>query len=221
GLWRQKQFRLKRRSIPHCTEESKGRTNMELRENFVLAEGVSQSMSGFANKSPGGSSHSSGSSHSGRSASLTGVPNIKVGVLLRIREKVQYTTSKVKTKISHDGDTPHTMAQTEPEGTSSTKHKVSQQLRGPRNLASPVSYSSIRTSSGSESSPSSRKGSDASDDRMETSSALQTDRHNSGDRTGSTVSFQAHTTQARTSSQSTVTSTKFSRIPKISSAKKK
>jgi len=43
-----------------CVCAAKGRTNVELREQFMLAEGVSQSMSGFRSKmlprqsSPGG-----------------------------------------------------------------------------------------------------------------------------------------------------------------------
>lgn len=46
---------------------AKGRTNVELRENFILASGVSQSMAGFVSKSPGSSA--SGSSRSGSIAS--------------------------------------------------------------------------------------------------------------------------------------------------------
>ncbi|XP_014668089.1 PREDICTED: microtubule-actin cross-linking factor 1-like [Priapulus caudatus] len=45
---------------------AKGRTNLELREQFILAEGVAQSMVAFKTKSPAGSSH--GSTHSGYSA---------------------------------------------------------------------------------------------------------------------------------------------------------
>jgi hypothetical protein len=40
---------------------AKGRTNLELREQFILAQGVSQSMATFVPRSPGGS-HSGGSS---------------------------------------------------------------------------------------------------------------------------------------------------------------
>ncbi len=47
---------------------AKGRTNIELREQFILAEGVSQSMAHFVSKSPSGTSKSPGSSQSGGSS---------------------------------------------------------------------------------------------------------------------------------------------------------
>ena len=65
---------------------AKGRTNMELREQFVLPEGVSQSMARFvskspsSNKSPASSSAGSTVSWSGRSASSASGPIVKVSV---------------------------------------------------------------------------------------------------------------------------------------------
>ena len=69
---------------------AKGRTNIELREQFVLAEGVSQSMAHFVSKSKsqskGSPSTSTGSqsstvSWSGRSASSASGPITKVRTL--------------------------------------------------------------------------------------------------------------------------------------------
>ena len=58
---------------------------MELREQFTLASGVSQSMAGFVSKSPSGSSYSGSSTYSGatspwstRSPSSVGGPAIRV-----------------------------------------------------------------------------------------------------------------------------------------------
>ena len=65
---------------------AKGRTNIELREQFILAQGVSQSMAPFIPKSPGGSSSGTGSvvsgtaswSSTGRTASTASGPIMKV-----------------------------------------------------------------------------------------------------------------------------------------------
>ena len=61
---------------------------MELREQFTLAAGVSQSMAGFVSKSPSGSSYSGSSTYSGatspwstRSPSSAGGPAIRVSTL--------------------------------------------------------------------------------------------------------------------------------------------
>ena len=51
---------------------AKGRTNTELREQFTLATGVSQSMAGFVSKSPSGSSYSGSSTYSGRTSPWSG-----------------------------------------------------------------------------------------------------------------------------------------------------
>ena len=83
---------------------AKGRTNIELREQFILAEGVSQSMAHFVSKtpkSPSGvskspsSSQSGGSSvsWSGRSASSASGPITKVSSL-RINWVTWLTTLK-------------------------------------------------------------------------------------------------------------------------------
>lgn len=64
---------------------AKGRTNVELREQFILAQGVSQSMSPFVSKSPSGSSGSSsysGASWSTRSPSSATGPITKVMALM-------------------------------------------------------------------------------------------------------------------------------------------
>lgn len=50
---------------------AKGRTNVELREQFILAQGISQSLTGFIAKSPSGSVYSGSSTYSG-TASLSG-----------------------------------------------------------------------------------------------------------------------------------------------------
>lgn len=59
---------------------ARGRTNVELREQFTLAEGVSQSMGYFKAKSPTKSptGSSAGSTWSGYSSSTASGPVIKV-----------------------------------------------------------------------------------------------------------------------------------------------
>lgn len=69
---------------------AKGRTNIELREQFILAQGVSQSMTGFTAKSPSGSSYSGSSTHSAgtwstRSPSSATGPITKVSLYVCIR----------------------------------------------------------------------------------------------------------------------------------------
>ncbi len=62
---------------------AKGRTNIELREQFILAQGVSQSMTGFRSKvvqSPTNSQGSGGSSWSGQSSSTASGPIMKVRI---------------------------------------------------------------------------------------------------------------------------------------------
>uniref|UniRef100_T1IVF3 Dystonin n=1 Tax=Strigamia maritima TaxID=126957 RepID=T1IVF3_STRMM len=61
---------------------AKGRTNIELREQFILAEGVSQSMSPFKAKSPTSSHSSQSGTRSGTSGSLPAA-----GPITKIREK--------------------------------------------------------------------------------------------------------------------------------------
>ena len=67
----------------YCSITAKGRTNIELREQFILAQGVSQSMTGFTSKSPGGSSYS-GSSQSAGSWS-TRSPSSATGPITKVR----------------------------------------------------------------------------------------------------------------------------------------
>lgn len=63
---------------------AKGRTNMELRENFILASGVSQSMTGFITKSPAGSSQSGSSTYSGTGNSLSGRSGSSLGPITKV-----------------------------------------------------------------------------------------------------------------------------------------
>ncbi|CAG5131557.1 unnamed protein product, partial [Candidula unifasciata] len=215
GLWRRKQFRLKRRYLHQNTEEPKGRTNMELREHFVLAEGVSQSMTGFVAKSPAGSSHSSGSSYSGKSASTASGP------ITKIREKAVHQTPWRQTKVSPDGEVHQIMSHTDPDGSRVVKHKVTQELRSPRTISNPASRSSSRASAASGSRPTSRTGSEAPDDGPDVYTTIQSDSRNVGGRTDTTVTYQTHNVQTRNVTLPTVTSTKISRIPKITPSKKK
>ena len=78
---------LHRAPVTTCSvhaRAAKGRTNVELREQFTLAEGVSQSMATFKSKSPavGGSGRSptssAASTWSGQSSSSASGPIIKV-----------------------------------------------------------------------------------------------------------------------------------------------
>merc|ERR1719239_1591706 len=134
GLWRRKQFRLKRRYLHHNTEEPKGRTNIELRENFVLADGVSQSMAGFVSKSP------TGSSSGGSSGRSTGN-----GPITKIREKTVNTAPwRQRTKSSVDGEVSGILSGRE--SPQVTKTRAVSDVRSPRNLHSPVSRSSSRAS---------------------------------------------------------------------------
>lgn len=57
---------------------------MELREQFILAEGVSQSMTGFVTRSPGGSSHSGSSTYSGASGWSTMSPSSASGPITKV-----------------------------------------------------------------------------------------------------------------------------------------
>ncbi|KAG8192780.1 hypothetical protein JTE90_019099 [Oedothorax gibbosus] len=63
---------------------AKGRTNLELREQFILAEGVSQSLQPFKSKA---SPNSSQSSQSGASAFRSGMSLPATGPITKVREK--------------------------------------------------------------------------------------------------------------------------------------
>ena len=70
--------------IPFSPNLAKGRTNVELREQFTLASGVSQSMTAFKSKSKAEASpNSSVSSQSGQRPSMSG-PITKVFIYLLI-----------------------------------------------------------------------------------------------------------------------------------------
>ena len=67
---------------------AKGRTNTELREQFTLAKGVSQSMAGFTSKSPSGSSYSGSSTYSGATSPWSArSPSNASGPVIKVKQK--------------------------------------------------------------------------------------------------------------------------------------
>ncbi|KAI8797507.1 microtubule-actin cross-linking factor 1 isoform X3 [Biomphalaria glabrata] len=163
-------------------------------------------MAGFVSKSPAGSSHSSGSSYSGRSNSTASGP------ITKIREKtVHQSPWKQTSKTMPDGEVHQIMEHLEPDGAKITKLKVTQELRSPRTLQSPVSGRSSRASNSSR--PTSRAGSEASDDQPEVYTTVQSEKRNVGGRTDTTVTYQTHMLQTRNVTLPTVSTTKISRIP--------
>ncbi|XP_041359578.1 microtubule-actin cross-linking factor 1, isoforms 1/2/3/5-like isoform X9 [Gigantopelta aegis] len=208
GLWRQHRFRLRRRFL-QLEEQSKGRTNIELREQFILAEGVSQSMTGFVSKSPAGSSHSGSSTHSAnnswssRSQGSSSGPITKVCCCnhishhRQIREKTQHSSPwRQRVKTSPDGEVQQILT-ADPKG-----YRMSN-VRSPGNLYSPASRSSSRASTGGGSRPASRTGSDAGSEASESDV------------------FSTHTADSRGSGSRSNTPAKGgSRIPRITPKKK-
>ncbi|XP_041359572.1 microtubule-actin cross-linking factor 1, isoforms 1/2/3/5-like isoform X3 [Gigantopelta aegis] len=188
---------------------SKGRTNIELREQFILAEGVSQSMTGFVSKSPAGSSHSGSSTHSAnnswssRSQGSSSGPITKVCCCnhishhRQIREKTQHSSPwRQRVKTSPDGEVQQILT-ADPKG-----YRMSN-VRSPGNLYSPASRSSSRASTGGGSRPASRTGSDAGSEASESDV------------------FSTHTADSRGSGSRSNTPAKGgSRIPRITPKKK-
>ncbi|XP_041359579.1 microtubule-actin cross-linking factor 1, isoforms 1/2/3/5-like isoform X10 [Gigantopelta aegis] len=188
---------------------AKGRTNIELREQFILAEGVSQSMTGFVSKSPAGSSHSGSSTHSAnnswssRSQGSSSGPITKVCCCnhishhRQIREKTQHSSPwRQRVKTSPDGEVQQILT-ADPKG-----YRMSN-VRSPGNLYSPASRSSSRASTGGGSRPASRTGSDAGSEASESDV------------------FSTHTADSRGSGSRSNTPAKGgSRIPRITPKKK-
>lgn len=175
---------------------------MELREQFILADGVSQSMSGFIKRSPGGSVLSDHSSSPSGMSWSTRSPSSASGPITKIREKTQYPTPwKQRIKTSPDGEVRQIMGRTEPDGTKIIRSRVTSDLRSPRDiLQSPgatPSRSSSRASTNSR--PSSRADSETSEtSEPEIFTTVQKETRKIGGRSETTMTYQTHVVQTRT-----------------------
>ncbi|XP_076320054.1 microtubule-actin cross-linking factor 1-like isoform X9 [Tachypleus tridentatus] len=151
---------------------AKGRTNVELREQFTLAEGVSQSMSPFR---PKPSSNASQSSHSGSSFGRSGsIPS--TGPITKVREKSERSTPLQQRRTSGTADTSSesgpSFSETDSFGARSgrpwltpTTHRGSPS--GTKTSSRPTSRNGSHPSSRPSSKPPSRAGSDLSTDSVE------------------------------------------------------
>lgn len=206
---------------------AKGRTNVELREQFILAQGVSQSMSPFVSKSPSGSSGSS--SYSGASWS-TRSPSSATGPITKIREKTVHSTpwrqNGARATPGPDGEVRQIMSQPHVDSTP----KRSRYITSPRNVFSPAvpgSGRSSRASTGGGSRPPSRADSECSEiSEPEMYTTVQRETKNTGGRNQTVLTYQTHVVKTRTAGAPSPSvrgtpSSKGSRIPKPSSAHKK
>ncbi|KAB7498535.1 Dystonin, partial [Armadillidium nasatum] len=132
---------------------SKGRTNVELREQFILAEGVSQSMTPFkAKRSPSSSvSSQSASAAQQRSQSLTG----SSGPIIKVRERTAKSVAMGRPSIGGKSDASYGGD----EGSNFRLHSGGRKGYTPR---SSDSRGGSRPSSRTNSRPPSRAGSDLS-----------------------------------------------------------
>ncbi|XP_054709316.1 LOW QUALITY PROTEIN: microtubule-actin cross-linking factor 1, isoforms 1/2/3/4/5-like [Uloborus diversus] len=140
---------------------AKGRTNLELREQFILAEGVSQSMAPFK---PKPSPNSSVSSQSGTANSMT-----STGPITKIREKSERSTPMRKSRSSAENSSDisgPSFSETDSFSNRSglSRNTPSSTRLSPRNFSF---KSSSRPSSRQSSQPSSRAPSDLSQDGID------------------------------------------------------
>uniref|UniRef100_T1D235 Putative microtubule-actin cross-linking factor n=1 Tax=Cupiennius salei TaxID=6928 RepID=T1D235_CUPSA len=143
---------------------AKGRTNIELREQFILAEGVSQSMAPFK---PKPSPNSSVSSQSGTTSSMP-----STGPITKIREKSERSTPMRQSRSSAENSSDISGPSFSETDSFSNRSGISRNTPSSRLSPRNVSYkSSSRPSSrqGSRqgSQPSSRAPSDLSQDAVE------------------------------------------------------
>lgn len=179
---------------------AKGRTNVELREQFILAQGVSQSMSPFVSKSPSGSSHSGSSSASWSTRS----PSSATGPITKIREKSVHSTpwrqNGARSTPGPDGEVRQIMSQPHLDSTP----KRTRYLASPRNVFSPAipsSGRSSRASTGGGSRPPSRAESECSEiSEPEMYTTVQHETKSSGGRNQTVVTYQTHVVKTRTAS---------------------
>ncbi|XP_046365478.2 microtubule-actin cross-linking factor 1-like isoform X10 [Haliotis rufescens] len=214
GLWRRNRFRFMRRFLHH--DQSKGRTNIELREQFILAEGVSQSMTGFVPKTPPSSNSGSSTYSGGNNSWSSRSPSTASGPIYKIREKTQHQSPWKRGKTSPDKEVTQIMSRTE-----TPKGRYSKDLRSPRNINSPVSRSSSRASTGTGSRPPSRTGSEASEtSEPDVYLTGHAEARSAGGRNTTTPTY-PRTLQTPPHTQSHIpTPTKGSKIPKFSPRKK-
>lgn len=188
---------------------AKGRTNLELREQFSLAEGVSQTMTGFKSRMSGrqsspaatGSQHESAATHSSTAASAShsksqrGVCNVHPDSEVRQILSPRTTVSKGH----HRGSTGH--------------------LRDTTSPASPApSHGSSRPSSRASVSSDVSESSDVGPQSptIEVQTTSRTDTKSAGGRTTTTVTYQTQVAQTRTVTTPTAAraSPSTSRLPK-------
>ncbi|KAK3581860.1 hypothetical protein CHS0354_032763 [Potamilus streckersoni] len=209
-------------------DTARGRTNVELREQFVLAEGVSQSMAGFVTRSPS-NSNSGSSTYSGASSPWSGQWSTPTrGPITKIREKTLYPTPwRENMKTTPDGEVTQIMSKTEANGSRSVQKKKvfreSQSSPVPRHMHSPgtpASRSSSRASTSSRPfSPTDSETSEASEPEVYTT--VQSETRQVGGRKQTTMTYQTHVVQTRTvSTPTSVSSAKGSKIPKLTPKKK-
>nr|XP_006813086.1 PREDICTED: dystonin isoform X1 [Saccoglossus kowalevskii] len=190
-------------------QEARGRTNIELRERFILAEGVSQSMQAFRTRSPGVST--SGSSTTGSSRSMS-------GPIMKIREKKNITrpwqrqspmsVPSVVSSTSSDG--VKTTRERRPDGTVITKtHHTKECPAGPHSH----DHGNVHGHS---------HGPDVSckvgGQHVRTTADVKT--KTVGGMTRGEVTFRTETLQTRTITLPTVARTTYTRVPRKASPTK-
>uniref|UniRef100_A0A8D8X8J7 Dystonin n=1 Tax=Cacopsylla melanoneura TaxID=428564 RepID=A0A8D8X8J7_9HEMI len=167
---------------PYGVNSSKGRTNIELREQFILAEGVSQTMSAFKPKS-------SPSPNQQRSLSVAS----NAGPITKAREKSSKSIPMGKTGVNRSAGTPDSLSDNESPSYSRTPLKKPSSVRTRSSIASggslPGSRNNSRPPSRTGSKPPSRHGSNLSLDSTDDGTPSRIPRRSTSSRssTGTTT----------------------------------
>uniref|UniRef100_A0A8D9ALE4 Dystonin n=1 Tax=Cacopsylla melanoneura TaxID=428564 RepID=A0A8D9ALE4_9HEMI len=167
---------------PYGVNSSKGRTNIELREQFILAEGVSQTMSAFKPKS-------SPSPNQQRSLSVAS----NAGPITKVREKSSKSIPMGKTGVNRSAGTPDSLSDNESPSYSRTPLKKPSSVRTRSSIASggslPGSRNNSRPPSRTGSKPPSRHGSNLSLDSTDDGTPSRIPRRSTSSRssTGTTT----------------------------------
>lgn len=153
---------------------AKGRTNLELREQFILADGVSQSMTPFKPKPSPNSSQSSQSGGSSFIHSAGSIPS--TGPITKVREKSERSVPMRQRRTSGQADTSSdysgpSFSETDSFGGRSARARTTPTSNSRLTPGGPSSKSSSRAgsrpSSRPNSRPPSRAGSDLSAESVE------------------------------------------------------
>ncbi|GBM86483.1 Dystonin [Araneus ventricosus] len=144
-------------------EWPKGRTNLELREQFILAEGVSQSLQPFKPKASPNSSQSSQSGNSSFNRSGMSLP--ATGPITKVREKSERSVPMRQQRTANSGGSDLSYSDAD----SSFGSKSARSRATPTRLtpASAAGRSNSRPSSRPSSRPPSRAASDLSGDNVD------------------------------------------------------